>query len=161
MEGKGRYGLSYTYITHTAQQSHALGERLARVLRPGDFVALWGDIGAGKTTLVKGVGHALGYKDITSPTFSIVQSHEGQAVCLHHFDAYRLQDAQELFDMGFEEYVQNGILLMEWPEHVQAALPGCRLDIHITGAGEGPRTVTFMPQGGFVFDASFLTRGDE
>lgn len=125
-----------------------LGERLGGALFPGAFVALHGGLGAGKTVLVRGVGAALGVTEVTSPTFTIVQEYETQPRLLH-FDAYRLSDADELYAIGFEDYLaQNAIILMEWAELVQAALPPERLEISIDGDGDTPRRVSLCALGG-------------
>ena len=125
----------------------ALGGRLGRALFPGAFVALHGDLGAGKTVLVRGVGAALGATDVTSPTFTIVQEYDTQPRLLH-FDAYRLADADELYAIGFDDYLaQDAVILMEWAELVQEALPPARLELTIEGDGDAPRHVSLCALG--------------
>lgn len=125
----------------------ALGGRLGRALLPGAFVALHGDLGAGKTVLVRGVGAALGVSDVTSPTFTIVQEYDTQPRLLH-FDAYRLADADELYAIGFDDYLaQDAVILMEWAELVQEALPPDRLELTIEGDGDAPRHVSLCALG--------------
>ena len=125
----------------------ALGGRLGRALFPGPFVALHGDLGAGKTVLVRGVGAALGATDVTSPTFTIVQEYDTQPRLLH-FDAYRLADADELYAIGFDDYLaQDAVILMEWAELVQEALPPARLELTIEGDGDAPRHVSLCALG--------------
>lgn len=125
----------------------ALGGRLGRALFPGAFVALHGDLGAGKTVLVRGVGAALGVSDVTSPTFTIVQEYDTQPRLLH-FDAYRLAGADELYAIGFDDYLaQDAVILMEWAELVQEALPPARLELTIEGDGDAPRHVSLCALG--------------
>ena len=125
----------------------ALGGGLGRALFPGAFVALHGDLGAGKTVLVRGVGAALGATDVTSPTFTIVQEYDTQPRLLH-FDAYRLADADELYAIGFDDYLaQDAVILMEWAELVQEALPPARLELTIEGDGDAPRHVSLCALG--------------
>ncbi|HWR23622.1 MAG TPA: tRNA (adenosine(37)-N6)-threonylcarbamoyltransferase complex ATPase subunit type 1 TsaE [Feifaniaceae bacterium] len=129
-------------VTRSAEETTALGERIAGLLFPGAFLALSGDLGAGKTALSQGIGKGLGVSGVTSPTFTILQEHEG-SLPLYHFDAYRLKNAQGLYDVGFSEYVSGeGVILMEWPENVAEALPKGRLAILIEGSGDAPRTIT-------------------
>ena len=111
------------------------------------FVALYGDLGAGKTALVRGMGAALGTLEVRSPTFTIVHEYETKPKLLH-FDAYRLADAEELYAIGFADYLsQDAVCVLEWAERVPEALPAERLDIRLIGSGEEPRTLRFTPHG--------------
>ena len=131
----------------TEQDMETLGERIARALPAGGFVALYGDLGAGKTVLCRGAGRALGLDHLSSPTFTIVQEYPTDPL-LFHFDAYRLADEDELYAMGFEDYLsRDGLLLMEWADRVPGALPRERLDIEIAGSGTDERTVRLLPHG--------------
>lgn len=119
----------------------AFGGRIANELHGGEFIATFGDLGAGKTTLVRGLAGALGIDNISSPTFNIVKHHSGR-LPLEHFDCYRLSDYEELMAIGFDDYLANGsIIVMEWCERVQEALPCERLEIHIEGSGSDTRIV--------------------
>ena len=113
-----------TYLTHNEQETEALGEALARRLRAGDTVAFRGDLGAGKTAFTRGLARGLGCKGrVTSPTFTIVNEYEGD-LPLFHFDMYRLGGEDELFDIGWEDYLgRGGVCAVEWSERVSAALP--------------------------------------
>ncbi|MCE5235872.1 MAG: tRNA (adenosine(37)-N6)-threonylcarbamoyltransferase complex ATPase subunit type 1 TsaE [Clostridiaceae bacterium] len=125
-----------------------LGLALSERLFPGAFLALYGDLGAGKTAFTRAVAKGLGIRDVTSPTFTIVREHEGNGIKLYHFDAYRLADADELYRIGFEDYLaQNGIVAMEWCENVEDVLPEERLAIRILGSGNDLRTIEFKPHG--------------
>lgn len=121
-----------------------LGKRMAAALFPGAFIALYGELGAGKTAFVRGVAAGLGIDAICSPTFNIVQEHIGR-LPLYHFDAYRLENGQALYAIGFDEYVNaKGVLMLEWPENVADALPDSRLDITVTGSGDQPRMFEWL-----------------
>ena len=136
-----------TLTLKTEENMEALGERIARALPQGGFVALYGDLGAGKTVLCRGAGRALGLDHLSSPTFTIVQEYP-TAPPLFHFDAYRLEDEDELYAMGFEDYLdRGGLILMEWADRVTGALPRERLDIGIVGSGAEERTVRLTPHG--------------
>lgn len=131
----------------TESDMEALGTRIAQALPNGGFVALYGDLGAGKTVLSRGAGRALGLDHLSSPTFTIVQEYP-TAPPLFHFDAYRLADEDELYAMGFEDYLdRGGLILMEWADRVPGALPQDRLDLEIVGSGAEERTVRLMPHG--------------
>ncbi len=131
----------------TEQQLEELAIKIAAGLFPGAFIALFGDLGAGKTAFTKYAAKALGIEDIQSPTFTIVREHEG-SIPLFHFDCYRLEDEEELYAIGFEDYLERGgAIIMEWCERVPYALPAERLELHITGSGAMPRTLRFVPVG--------------
>ena len=136
-----------TLTLKTEQDMEGLGERIARALSQGGFVALYGDLGAGKTVLCRGAGKALGLDHLSSPTFTIVQEYP-TVPPLFHFDAYRLEDEDELYAMGFEDYLdRDGLILMEWADRVPGALPRERLDIEIVGSGADARIVRLIPHG--------------
>ncbi len=136
-----------TLTLKTEQDMEALGTRIARALPDGGFIALYGDLGAGKTVLCRGAGKALGLEHLSSPTFTIVQEYPTQPP-LFHFDAYRLSDEDELYAMGYEDYLDRGaLILMEWADRVTAALPQNRLDIEIIGSGTDERRVRLTPHG--------------
>ncbi len=136
-----------TLTLKTERDMEGLGERIAQALPDGGFVALYGDLGAGKTVLCRGAGRALGLDHLSSPTFTIVQEYP-TAPPLFHFDAYRLEDEDELYAMGFEDYLdRGGLILMEWADRVPGALPRERLDIEIVGSGAEERSVRLLPRG--------------
>lgn len=113
-------------ISNSAAETHALGRRLADRLEPGAVVAFTGDLGAGKTAFVSGLAEGLGVRDrVTSPTFTIVNEYEGGRLPLFHFDLYRLESADELFDIGWEDYLaRGGVCAVEWSENAPGALDG-------------------------------------
>ena len=136
-----------TIVCTTEQETLSLGQRLVRALPVPSFVTLYGGLGAGKTALVRGMGAAVGTAEVRSPTFTIVHEYETSPQ-LVHFDAYRLHDAEELFAIGFEDYLaQDAILVLEWAERVPEALPPERLEIHLSGSGDEPRTLKLRPIG--------------
>jgi len=118
--------------TYGAPETETLAAALGRVLRPGDLVVLTGELGAGKTTFVKGVARALGVLEhVTSPTFTIVQEYEG-AVPVAHVDVYRLERVQELHDLGFEELLEGRVVLVEWGEMIAPLLPRDRVEVGLS-----------------------------
>ena len=134
------------FTTNQVKETRALGQRLAERLKPGQIVAFTGDLGAGKTAFVSGMAQGLGISDrVTSPTFTIVNEYEGGRLPLFHFDLYRLSSAEELFDIGWEDYLaRGGVCAVEWSENAAQALEGepvIRVDIQ-RGAGEDQRVVT-------------------
>ena len=112
------------YLSHSEAETEALGQRLGQGLQPGTVVAYRGDLGMGKTAFTRGLARGLGYTGrVTSPTFTIVNEYEGR-VPLFHFDMYRLADADALFDIGWEDYLdRGGVCAVEWSEQVEEALP--------------------------------------
>ena len=112
------------YLSHSPEETEQLGEQLGRTLRPGSVVAYRGDLGMGKTAFTRGLARGLGCTcRVTSPTFTIVNEYSG-ALPLFHFDMYRLPDADALFDIGWEDYLdRGGVCAVEWSENVAEALP--------------------------------------
>jgi tRNA threonylcarbamoyladenosine biosynthesis protein TsaE len=126
--------------TRSARATHALGVRLGRLLRPGDVVALVGDLGAGKTQLVRGVsaGAEVPPSEVSSPSFAIVATYHGR-IPVHHADLYRIADEDELYATGFGDLVGgDGALLVEWADRIPAALPEEKLTIRLAHDDRGP-----------------------
>lgn len=126
------------YLSHNTEETEALGEQLAACLKPGDVIAYLGDLGAGKTAFTRGLARGLGCTGrVTSPTFTIVNEYEGM-IPLFHFDMYRLGDADELFDIGWDDYLaRGGVCAVEWSERVRSEIPAgavtvtiCRCEEH-------------------------------
>ena len=113
------------YLSRSEAETEALGARLAAVLTPGAVVAYRGGLGMGKTAFTRGLAKGLGYEGrVTSPTFTIVNEYEGGRLPLFHFDMYRLEDDDALFDIGWEDYLdRGGVCAVEWSEQVTEALP--------------------------------------
>ena len=110
--------------THSADETQALGQKLASRLAPGDVIAYFGDLGAGKTAFTRGLAQGLGIIDpVTSPTYTIVNEYLSGRIPLFHFDMYRLSSSDELFDIGWEDYLsRGGVCAVEWSENVEDAL---------------------------------------
>ena len=113
-----------TYVTNSPAETEALGQRLAERLQPGDVIAYTGDLGAGKTAFTRGLARGLGITErITSPTFTIVNEYQGGRLPLFHFDMYRLGSSDELYEIGWEDYLaRGGVCAVEWSEIVADAL---------------------------------------
>ena len=125
----------------------ALGLTVAKLLSRHGFIALYGDLGSGKSVFARGAAEAFGITHVSSPTFTIVCEYPTEPK-LYHFDAYRLSDADELYAIGFSDYLrEDALLLMEWANLVPEALPKDRVDISIVGSGMDARTVTIEPHG--------------
>jgi tRNA threonylcarbamoyladenosine biosynthesis protein TsaE len=112
------------YITHSPSETEAVGTALARVLKPGTVIAYRGDLGAGKTAFTRGLARGLGVKEsVTSPTYTIVNEYLSGSMPLFHFDMYRLGSEDELFDIGWEDYLERGgVCAVEWSENVWGAM---------------------------------------
>ena len=112
------------FITRSAAETELLGASLAARLLPGDVIAFRGDLGAGKTAFTRGLARGLGITEaVTSPTYTIVNEYPQGRLPLFHFDMYRLHDAEELFDLGWEDYLaRDGVCAVEWSENVREAL---------------------------------------
>ena len=133
------------YITHSPEETEALGADYAASLQPGDVVAFSGDLGAGKTAFTRGVLRGLGYQGrVTSPTFAIVNEYRGGRLDAAHFDMYRILDSEALFEIGFEEYLDGSrIVLIEWSENAADILPAQYKTVHIAyGSQPDDRLIT-------------------
>lgn len=133
------------YITHSPDETRALGRTLAQALQGDAVVAFTGDLGAGKTAFVSGMAEGLGIEErVTSPTFTIVNEYEGGRLPLFHFDMYRLGSADELFHIGWEDYLaRNGVCAVEWSENVDEALDGDTIRVDISrGEDDNTRIIT-------------------
>jgi tRNA threonylcarbamoyl adenosine modification protein YjeE len=121
--------------------TRALGARIAAGLGPGDLVAFEGDLGAGKTTLARAILRALGVtEDVPSPTFTLVQTYETPRLAVRHYDLYRLERAEEIGELGIDEALDEGAVLVEWPERADGRLPGALLHVGLEAMGAESRT---------------------
>lgn len=122
------------FVTRSQAQTIALGEKLGRLLQAGDVLVLTGDLGAGKTQLTKGIAAGLGIDaDVTSPTFTIQMVYEGGRLPLNHFDLYRLEDEDQLEDIGLYDVLgADGVCVIEWGEQFADAIGDERVDVYVT-----------------------------
>ena len=132
-----------TYTTHSPAETEAIGAALGRILPAGTVIAYRGDLGAGKTAFTRGLARGLGYRDmVTSPTYTIVNEYLGGRLPLFHFDMYRLRCAEDLWDIGWEDYLdRGGICAVEWSENVEDALEDV-LTVTIGKLGDTSRRIT-------------------
>ena len=143
------------YTTNSPAETEAIGAALGRLLPPGTVIAYRGDLGAGKTAFTRGLARGLGCKEIvTSPTYTIVNEYLGGRIPLFHFDMYRLRSSDDLFDIGWEDYLdRGGICAVEWSENVADAMED-PVTITIEKLGEDSRQIT-IEGGEFLADLSF------
>ena len=136
--------------TSSPEQTEAVGNRLGRLLEPGDVVTLSGELGGGKTCFVRGVVASLAPASkelVASPTFAILNEYPGQPPVLH-YDCYRLRGSDDAIELGFEEQLSgNAVCLIEWPERIAAILPDERLEVLFEYSGETQRTISILPHG--------------
>ena len=140
-------------LTHTPEQTERLGEKLAPLLQPGDVIAYYGGLGAGKTAFTRGVAAGLGVQErVTSPTYTIVNEYLSGRMPLFHFDMYRLSSSDELFDIGWEDYLaRGGVCAVEWSENVEDALEGA-IRITIEKDADDPDGRSITVEGGARFE---------
>ena len=142
------------YLSNSPAETEALGEKLGRLLPPGTVLAYRGDLGAGKTAFTRGLARGLGAQEpVTSPTYTIVNEYLSGRLPLFHFDMYRLGSADELFDIGWEDYLERGgICAVEWSENVEEALEDA-LVLTIEKTGDESRRIT-LEGGALLADLS-------
>ena len=143
-----------TFLTNSPRETEAVGEALAKLLQPGTVVAYQGDLGAGKTAFTRGLARGLGYTEpVTSPTYTIVNEYLGGRLPLFHFDMYRLKSSDDLWDIGWEDYLERGgVCAGEWSENVADAMEEPVL-VTIYKLGEDARRIT-IEGGDFLADLS-------
>lgn len=141
------------YITESVEETSRIGELLGRLLDIGNIICLSGDLGAGKTAFTKGIARGLGVEDyVTSPTYTIINEYQGR-LPLYHFDVYRLNDVEEMYELGYEEYFfGDGVVVLEWADIVRDIIPMERLWITILNSGEDDSREIIMEPTGEVYD---------
>ncbi|KKK36259.1 ATP-binding protein [Mesobacillus campisalis] len=135
----------FEFISKSEEDTQALSKRLAELLKPGDVIALEGDLGAGKTTFTKGLAEGLGImRNVNSPTFTIIKEYQGR-MPLYHMDVYRVDSSE---DLGFEEYFEGeGVTVVEWAHLIDAQLPEQLLILHLYHGEAGTRKIVAEPKG--------------
>lgn len=139
------------YISNSYEETQKIAADFAKTLKEGDVLCMYGDLGVGKTAFVQGLAKGLGIDEpITSPTFTIVNEYSG-TLPLYHFDVYRIADSDEMYEIGYEEYVYgDGVSVIEWPQLIDDILPEKRYDIEIAkdyDKGENYRTIEIKEVG--------------
>jgi tRNA threonylcarbamoyladenosine biosynthesis protein TsaE len=139
----------FSVITSSPEQTWRTGQILGKLLVAGDTVCLYGDLGAGKTNFTYGIAQGLEVRDqyITSPTYTFVNEYEGR-VPLYHIDLYRLEEPDELENIGFEEYLESdGVTVIEWADRAEDELPVERLSVYLSAVDEKSRELGFLAEG--------------
>lgn len=138
-------------ISHSLEQTRRIGARLAALLQAGDLILLEGDFGAGKTSFTQGIARGLGVGSdyITSPTFTLINEYDDGRLPLYHVDLYRLDDANQVRDLGLLDYIEgDGVTVIEWPERATGLLPSQFLKIILTDLTDTKRALRFHAEGG-------------
>lgn len=136
-----------TFVLSSEAETRHAGQVLANMLSAGMFVALWGDLGTGKTALVRAIIQSVNpdETEVPSPTFTLLQEYEGKNCRIFHFDLYRLSSSEEVYELGWED-ARQGICLVEWPDRLGALLPSVRLDVRMNyhRTNQNARTMTLQ-----------------
>ncbi len=140
------------FVVNSVEETLDLGKNIGKLCNPGDIICVIGDLGAGKTHLTKGIAMGLDVKDhITSPTFTIVNEYDSGRLKLYHFDVYRVNDPDEIYEIGFDEYIfSNGVSIIEWANYIESLIPEEHLRITLqknVDLGENIRTIELLPKG--------------
>jgi len=136
------------FISRSPEETITLGEQMAQELRPGDCLALVGELGAGKTTLIKGIARGLGIpeEEVLSPTFVLIREYRSGRLPLFHVDAYRIAKPEEFQEIGLEEYLlsEEGITVIEWADRVSSIIPPGCLEVRLEIEAEQERKITIV-----------------
>lgn len=138
-------------LSKSPEETRSFGAKLASSLQPNDVLILRGDMGAGKSELTRGIARGLGITGyITSPTFTILQVHEGGRLPLYHFDWYRIESAEELYELSLDEYLHmDGVSAVEWAERASEVVPEDYLEIELKPLSDTEREIVLTPRGNF------------
>ena len=137
------------FESDSRQETVRIGEELAGELKGGEVIAFRGDLGSGKTCFTSGIAKGLGFEgDVTSPTFALINEYFGGRLPVFHFDMYRISTWDELYSSGFFEYIeQNGVVVAEWSENIENALPDNTIYVEFTKTGDDKRTIRIWRKG--------------
>ncbi len=132
------------YNTKSSVETTQVAKEFSKSLKAGDVVCLTGEMGVGKTVFTNGLCQGLGVTDyVTSPTFTIVNEYDGNAFRVFHFDMYRIEEEDELLEIGFDEYLSSGgVCVIEWPQNTKSYIPKHRYEVEITRNGENGRVIS-------------------
>jgi len=146
--------------SHNPEETRALGERIGRAAQAGDVLLLSGELGAGKTLFVQGIARGLGYESpVSSKSFVILGQYAGR-VTLYHADLYRLEDPEQVQELGLDEITADGVLAVEWPERAESVLPVERLLIRFEVTSEDTRRLHLEPRGARAEALARALRGE-
>ncbi|GAG61062.1 unnamed protein product [marine sediment metagenome] len=140
--------MNLTIITKSPEETKNLGKEVSKLTKPGDLLAFYGELGAGKTCFIQGISQGLKVKDyVTSPSFTIINEYQGK-IPIYHFDLFRLDNAEEILELGYKEYFYGeGLTVIEWAEKIEQLLTKEHLKIEIKFKDRYQRTISFIPQG--------------
>lgn len=140
--------MNFTIITKSPEETKKLGKEISKLVKPGDLLAFYGELGAGKTCFIQGISEGLEVKDyVTSPSFTIINEYQGK-IPIYHFDVFRVSNIEEIIELGYEEYFYGeGLTVIEWAEKIENLLPKDHLKIEIKFKTSYERKISFIPQG--------------
>ena len=140
--------MNLTIITKSPEETKNLGKEVSKLTKPGDLLAFYGELGVGKTCFIQGISQGLKVKDyVTSPSFTIINEYQGK-IPIYHFDLFRLDNAEEILELGYKEYFYGeGLTVIEWAEKIEQLLPKEHLEIEIKFKDRYQRTISFISQG--------------
>lgn len=127
----------FKMISHSCEETENFGNKISRILKGKEVIAMFGGMGSGKTSLVRGIAAGLRLSDeVSSPTFSLVNEYQSGKFPVYHFDMYRVMGWESLYSTGFFDYIDNGVLLIEWSENIEEFLPEDSMKIYISRGTE-------------------------
>ncbi len=137
------------YLSHSEQDTIAVAKDFATDLKNGNMIALYGDLGVGKSVFCRALIRALTHTPdlhVPSPTFSLLQTYETPDFDIWHFDLYRVENSEEIYEIGWEEALADGVSLIEWPERIEPLLPPETIKITFEETGDHSRKITIIPR---------------
>ncbi len=141
------------FVTKSEAETERIGQLLARSLKGSTVIALYGDLGSGKTAFVRGAAKALHvHSDVSSPTFALVHEYECESFPVYHFDMYRISSYEDLYSTGYFDYIDTGVLFIEWSENITEFLPDNKIEVTIEKYDANTRNIKIKTKGDFILE---------
>lgn len=141
------------FLTHSEKETEQIGKTLVKNLKGNEVVALYGDLGAGKTAFVRGAAKGLHINsDVSSPTFALVHEYECESFPVYHFDMYRISSYEDLYSTGYFDYIDTGVLFIEWSENITEFLPEKKIEVTIEKLNSTTRNIKIKTKGDFTLE---------
>lgn len=141
-----------SFVTKSEDETEQIGKMFAKNLKGNEVIALYGDLGAGKTVFVRGAVKELNIENVSSPTFALVHEYECEKFSVYHFDMYRISNYEDLYSTGYFDYIDTGVLFIEWSENITEFLPDNKIEVTIEKYNAFTRNIKIKTKGDFILE---------